>query len=412
MPRRESVWPLLPIGELLTRVVRPVDVDQTQTYREIGIRSHCKGIFHKPPVTGEEIGDKRVFWVEPGCLVFNIIFAWEQAVAITSDAENGMIASHRFPMYRARNGKMLPDYARLYFSSPRGKYELNIASPGGAGRNKTLGQEEFKRMKVPVPPLDHQQFTVDAIATWDKSIAHVQSLIDSCRRRKQGLAKRLLSESVRLAGFEKPWQVHQLGDITTLIFSNVDKLSEPGETPVFLCNYTDVYYNDLITPELKFMEATASAAEIAKFSLKKGDVVITKDSETPDDIAKPAVVTDDMPGVVCGYHLAIVRPKTGAHGPFLAQLFRLPRIRHEFMKISNGVTRFGLGQSSLRKMHLRMPELKEQKQIADVLGTADREVALLERKLLALQTQKKAMMQQLLSGKSHQHTPAKNGGKP
>ena len=102
-------WPVRPIGELLRRVRRPVDLQLGHTYQEIGIRSHCKGIFHKTPTTGEEIGNKRVFWVEPGCLIYNIIFAWEQAVAMTSENEAAMIASHRFPMYTSRNGKLLPE---------------------------------------------------------------------------------------------------------------------------------------------------------------------------------------------------------------------------------------------------------------------------------------------------------------
>ena len=70
---------------------------------------------------------------------------------MTSENEAGMIASHRFPMYTSRNGKLLPEYAWRYFSSPRGKYDLGIASPGGAGRNKTLGQAEFDELKIPVP---------------------------------------------------------------------------------------------------------------------------------------------------------------------------------------------------------------------------------------------------------------------
>ena len=177
MTKRETTWPMRPIGELLKMVRRPVDVEPDTIYREIGIRSHCKGIFHKPETTGKQIGNKRVFWIEPDCLVFNIIFAWEQAVAMTSDAEAGMIASHRFPMYRSRNGKLLPEYAWRYFSTPRGKYDLNVASPGGAGRNKTLGQEEFKRLKIPVPPIDYQRKAVRILAMVDRAMERTGRLI-------------------------------------------------------------------------------------------------------------------------------------------------------------------------------------------------------------------------------------------
>ncbi len=75
-----------------------------------------------------------------------------------------------------------------------------------------------------------------------------------------------------------------------------------------MCNYTDVYKNDRITDEMDLMRATATAAEIARLTLKAGDVILTKDSETPDDIGVPAWVPEDLPGVVCAYHLGLLRP--------------------------------------------------------------------------------------------------------
>lgn len=96
--------------------------------------------------------------------------------------------------------------------------------------------------------------------------------------------------------------------------SNIDKKCHEGEEPILLCNYTDVYYNERITKDLAFMAATASAEQIEKFTLRAGDTIITKDSETADDIAVGAFVPADLPGVVCGYHLSMVRPMTDAVG--------------------------------------------------------------------------------------------------
>lgn len=86
--------------------------------------------------------------------------------------------------------------------------------------------------------------------------------------------------------------------------SNVDKIVTEGEHSVRLCNYVDVYYNERITDQLSFSAGSAGASEIEKFALRSGDVIITKDSETPDDIAVPALVEPSVDGVVCGYHLA------------------------------------------------------------------------------------------------------------
>ena len=104
------------------------------------------------------------------------------------------------------------------------------------------------------------------------------------------------------------WEVKRLKQICTVSPSNVAKKSVEGQTRIRLCNYTDVYYNDCIGENLEFMEATPTAEQIRKFSLMADDTIITKDSETADDIAIAAYVPKDLPGVICGYHLSIVRP--------------------------------------------------------------------------------------------------------
>ena len=110
------------------------------------------------------------------------------------------------------------------------------------------------------------------------------------------------------------WEVRRLRTIADMRVSNVDKHTNDDELPVRLCNYVDVYYNDRITQAIPFMAATASPDEVERFRLQRGDVLITKDSETWDDIAVPALVVDAADDLLCGYHLAILRPKESLLG--------------------------------------------------------------------------------------------------
>lgn len=167
-------------------------------YQEIGIRSHAKGIFHKEPVTGKSLGNKSVFWVEPDCFVVNIVFAWEQAVAKTTEAEVGMIASHRFPMYKPKEGVLDLDYLLYFFKSAKGKNLLELASPGGAGRNKTLGQSEFLKLKIPVPPIEEQKKIVRLLNAADKEIELQKQKIEAIKLQKKGLMQQLLTGKKRL----------------------------------------------------------------------------------------------------------------------------------------------------------------------------------------------------------------------
>ena len=145
-PEFKDSWINYKIEDIFDRVGTPVALDDTQTYREIGIRSHGKGIFHKEETTVTEIGNKRVFWIVPDCFVVNIVFAWERAVAKTTEKEKGMIASHRFPMYKPKKDIVDLDYITEYFITKRGQNVLILASPGGAGRNKTLGQKNLPKV--------------------------------------------------------------------------------------------------------------------------------------------------------------------------------------------------------------------------------------------------------------------------
>ena len=136
------------------------------------------------------------------------------------------------------------------------------------------------------------------------------------------IAHHLEEETNSLMSLGEGWHPVRLGDVVNIIVSNVDKKSMPNERSIRLCNYIDVYYNDEISSSLDFMGATASDTEIERFSLKKWDTLITKDSETSDDIAKPALVVENLPSVVCGLPLgyseaqidtrAIPRPATSS----------------------------------------------------------------------------------------------------
>lgn len=171
------------------------------------------------------------------------------------------------------------------------------------------------------------------------------------------------------------WVPRRLKNVVTVQLSNVDKKSVEGEQAVRLCNYTDVYYHDRITSDLDFMAATATPEQVRRFSLRKGDVLITKDSESWTDIAVPAVVAEDLPGVLCGYHLAHIRPHRGCYGPFLARAFSAVGPRDQFQVAANGITRFGLGGDAIAMGVFPMPTEPEQRAIAAFL---DRETSMID----------------------------------
>ncbi len=179
--------------EIAPLVRRPITIDPLQEYFELGIRSFGKGTFHKAPLSGASLGSKRVFQVEPGDLLFNIVFAWEGAVAVARPEDKGRVGSHRFLSCVPKNGSAISSFLRFHFLTERGLEDLGIASPGGAGRNRTLGLEALARIEVPIPPFEKQQHFASLMSSTDE----LDRIRTETRKELDALMPSILSKAFR-----------------------------------------------------------------------------------------------------------------------------------------------------------------------------------------------------------------------
>ena len=211
------------------------------------------------------------------------------------------------------------------------------------------------------------------------------------------------------------WEVQRLRYTTEMRVSNVDKHTKEDEPPVRLCNYVDVYNNERITEGVAFMPATATIVEIDRFRLEIGDVLITKDSETWDDIGVPALVEHAADDLICGYHLALLRPEESMlNGGYLLRALQSPVVSFQFHVEAKGVTRYGLTHSSIRSAQLPIPPLAEQRAIAAFL---DRETAKIdslvskkERLIELLQEKRAALISRAVTKGIEPDVPMKDSG--
>jgi type I restriction enzyme, S subunit len=150
------------VGDVVQLERRPVEVDAFETYREIGVRSFGRGIFHKEPVSGTDLGSKRVFHIQSGDLVLSNVFAWEGAIALATEGEAGRIGSHRFMTYVPADEAVDAGYLRYFFLSEPGLQLIGKASPGSAGRNRTLAIDRFEDLVIPLPQIEEQR----ALVSW------------------------------------------------------------------------------------------------------------------------------------------------------------------------------------------------------------------------------------------------------
>ena len=187
---------------------------------------------------------------------------------------------------------------------------------------------------------------------------------------------------------------YKLRELATVDISSVDKKTKEGEKPVRLCNFTDVYKNWAITkhhyPSL--MEATAKDRDIEKFSLHKGQVAITKDSETRDDIGIPTYIADDFKDVVLGYHCALITPSENLDGKYLNAYLNTIMAKKYFEGYASGSgQRYTLTLDSINDIQIWAPSIQEQRNLSKVLSDIDKKIALNTR----MNTELEAMAKQL-----------------
>lgn len=368
-------WGTPRIDSVLKRVRRKVDVEKNKEYQEIGIRSHAKGLFHKEKTTGLQLGNKSVFWIEEDCFIVNIVFAWEQAVAKTTANEKGMIASHRFPMYKPKDNKIDIDYLLYFFKSKRGKHLLGLASPGGAGRNKTLGQNEFAELNIPLPSLKEQQKIVQILTTWDSAITKQESLIKAKEELKRGLMQKLLSGEIRFDGFNDEWPFTRLGDLLDY--------EQPTKYLVASKDYNDSYKVPVLTAGKTFILGYTNENEgIFKEHLP---VIIFDDFTTATKFV-------DFPFKAKSSAMKILKARD-EHINIKLVFEMMQMINYE----ANDHKRYWI--SEYQELEIKLPSPEEQQNISQTLTQVDREVELLKNELKVLREQKRGLMQKLLTGK-------------
>lgn len=271
-------------------------------------------------------------------------------------------------------------YCESLFKTPMYVGEFRRRTKGIVEGFWRLYTDDFYNVTALLPPPEEQGQIVAYLRVQDAHIARfikakrdlIKLLIEQKLRIIDHAVTRGLDSSVALkpSGIDwlgevpEHWEAALIKHVADVRFSGVDKHSHDYETPVRLCNYTDVYKNARITDDMDLMRATATTAEIARLTLKAGDVILTKDSETPDDIGVPAWVPEDLPGVVCAYHLGLLRPVPDrVLGEFLFRAIGSARTAQQFHVLATGVTRFALGKHDVKNAVIALPPVEEQKTI-------------------------------------------------
>ena len=385
-------WNVYSFRDILERVEVPVNVESNKEYVQIGIRSHGKGLFYKEPVLGKALGNKQVFWIQPNCFILNVVFAWEQAITKTTENEIGMIGSHRFPMYRPKNDLVDIDYLIYYLLTKRGTDILEAASPGGAGRNRTLGQERFLKSKITLPPLVEQQKIATILSTQDKVIELKEKLLAQKQQQKKYLMQQLLTG-------RKPHKNNprieecEIGEVCK-INPKQDKISE---SQVVFLGMADISETGSVVSQ-RLVDFSHIQSGFTAF--RRGDILIAK--ITPCFENGKGAYTDNLLSEhgfgSTEFHVLRTNSKVNAKYIFYHTVSGKFRKKLE-REMTGSAGQKRVPAISIQKYKIFLPSSNEQNFIIEILSTADHEIELLQKSIEAEKQKKKALMQLLITGK-------------
>ena len=323
----------------------------------------------------------------------NIVFAWEQAIGKTTQSEVGMIGSHRFPMYRPVNDRVDIDYLISYFLTKRGTDILEAASPGGAGRNKTLGQERFLKSKIVLPPIEEQQKIAAILTTQDRVIELKEKRLAEKQRQKKYLMQQLLTGKKRLPGFSGEWKNIKLCEVLS------ERKEKNVEQNLRICS---VAVQKGVVDQVEHLGRSYAANDTSNYSVAHyGDIIYTK-NPTRDflyGIVKQNLLQET---VAVSPLYGVFTPLTFGLGYFLHTYFQSAICARNYLLpiVQKGAKNtINITNDTFISSKLYLPlDVEEQKAIADTFIAADREIDLLRQDIEQEKQKKKALMQLLLAG--------------
>jgi type I restriction enzyme, S subunit len=342
------------VGEVLALRRREVAIDPEAEYRLVGIFSFGKGIFHRDPKPGAELGDYRFFAIRPGDLVLSNIQAWEGAIAYATERDAGTIGTHRFLSYVPKDDRIDAAWARWFFLSEPGMELIRRAAPGTTVRNRTLAIERFESLEIPLPSEHSQREATQWLDRIHRTMIEFEPICKRSATRANALLQSWLED--RLARI-KPIAV--LGEVAEVHRGRGPRY-EPG-TGCTAINQACVRWGGIDLAQAREVERSWWEASPATAVVQLDDVLVNSTGE--GTIGRAAVAETAAVGKPIDSHVMIVRACTDRLLPkFLEAYLRSPSGQDQInrAKGANTTKQTELGKAKLERFIIPAPTVQDQ----------------------------------------------------
>ena len=385
-------WEQRKLESLFTKYEDKVSTPDSGYWR-LGLRSHCKGTFYTYVDAGHELETTEMYRVKAGNFILNITFAWERALAVTDDEDQGKLVSHRFPQFKP-NDDLVIDFFKHTLMDKRFKHHLELSSPGGAGRNKVLKVSDMLKYELLVPSIQEQNIISSFLNNVDYIITLHQRKLEKLKLNKSALLQKLFPQKgctipdVRFKGFTDAWEQRKLGDVAIITGGGTPSTNVPE-----YWNGDIDWYSPVEIGKNRYV--SKSTRKITKLGLEKssakllpiGTVLFTSRA----GIGNTAILQAE--GCTNQGFQSITPDSKELDTYFLYTM--TPRLKRYGEVTGAGSTFVEVSGKQMEKMSLVLPSLEEQKQIGRFFRTIDDSITLHQRKLDCLISIKKGLLQQL-----------------
>lgn len=314
-------------------------------------------------------------------------------------------------------GKSLPKYYYYQYYDLYKKYIFNYL---GSGVRSSLSPSDLLEIPLIYPSLEIQfkivSFLDNKVQKIDELLEKTEKKIELLKENRTSLINHCVTKGLNpdvemkdsgvewIGEIPNDWDVKKLKYVSDIFSSSVDRHIHQDEIQSSICHYPDVYNNEFINNEIELNKGSCSEVEFQRYILKKGLVILTKDSETPDDIGNPCYVEIDFDNVVCGYHLTIIKNNDiNVNSKFLFRFIQSDKVRCHFETESRGITRFSLGKSKIENLFVNLPSYSEQTKIAEYLDQQtqkiDITIAKETQRIKLLKEYRQSLISEVVTGK-------------
>lgn len=329
------------VRDVLRQERIPVEPDPVREYVAIGVRSFGRGLFHYEPVPGDKLGSLRFFELAPERLVVSNIKGWEGAVAVSTAADAGCVASNRFLQYQPVDERVDLGWARWFFLSEPGNELLQQASPGSADRNRTLAVKRFEDLVIPLPPIDEQR---RAAARLDAISERIGTASQHLERAAAQAIREALPKFVDHKIRQRPHVLTSVGELADLVSDVV----HPGDDPAPAACFVGLQHVESHTGRNLGSDPLESVNG-RKFRFAPGDVVY--------GYLRPylnKVWVADRHGL-CSVDQYVLRPKSSTPPQLLAHVLRGDEVLSRAIELTHNLQLPRLRSGLLLGLQARWP---------------------------------------------------------